>query len=228
MIEPSPEPGAASGSDVTARSFEAVLLDLDGTLIDSTASVERCWRQWGREFGVTLPAVLEHGLPARSIVARYLPADLIEAGADRIGALEIADTEGITPLPGARELLAAMPAQRVAIVTSCGAELAAARLAAAGLTAPPVTVTVDQLRRGKPDPEGYLLAASRLGVDPAQCLVFEDAPGGLAAGRAAGCATIGLTTTTDPAELSADLLIASLAELQVDVWAEGVRFSFAT
>jgi len=96
--------------------FAAVVFDLDGTLVDSTAAVERCWRRWAAEFGVRLPAVLEHGLPARTGVSRYLPADRIEAGVARMEQLEVSDTEGIIALPGATEALAIVGPERGAIV----------------------------------------------------------------------------------------------------------------
>ncbi len=212
---------------LTGRVFAAVLFDLDGTLVDSTASVERCWRRWAAEFGVRLPAVHEHGLPARTMVARYLPPHLVEAGVARMEELEVSDTEGIATLPGAREALAALGPSHAAVVTSCTAELAQSRIAAAGVPTPNVVITVDQVKRGKPDPEGYLLAAHRLGVDPGECLVVEDAPGGLAAAVAAGCATIALATTTPRSALVADVIVSSLAQIRFTAGSNGVRVTIA-
>ncbi|MCL2780244.1 MAG: HAD-IA family hydrolase [Actinomycetia bacterium] len=213
--------GAAGG--VLDRTFAAILFDLDGTLIDSTAAVKRCWLRWTTEFGVPLPEVIEHGLASRTNAARYLPAADVEAAAKRWEELEVIDTDGVVAAPGARAMFDALPPNRAAIVTSCTIALARARIAAAGLIAPPVTVTVDQLRRGKPDPEGCLRAASLLGVDPRDCVVVEDAPAGLAAGTAAGCMTIALTTTTDRTELSADLIVDTLADLRVTIEPSGIR-----
>ena len=204
-----------------------MLFDLDGTLVDSTAAVERCWRRWAAEFGVRLPAVLEHGMPARTGVSRYLPAHLVEAGVARMEQLEVSDTEGITALPGASEALATVGTERAAVVTSCTAELAQARISAAGIAAPNVVITVDQIARGKPDPEGFLLAAHRLGVEPGWCLVVEDAPSGLVAARSAGCATIALTTTTPRSALVADLIVNSLANVRFEVVRDGIRVAMA-
>jgi sugar-phosphatase len=224
---PPATPPPATSSTLCSRVFAAVLFDLDGTLVDSTAAVERCWRRWAAEFGVRLPAVLEHGMPARTGVSRYLPAHLVEAGVARMEQLEVSDTEGITALPGASEALATVGTERAAVVTSCTAELAQARVSAAGIAAPNVVITVDQIARGKPDPEGFLLAAHRLGVEPGLCLVVEDAPSGLVAARAAGCATIALTTTTPRSALVADLIVNSLANVRFAVVRDGVRVAMA-
>jgi mannitol-1-/sugar-/sorbitol-6-phosphatase len=118
-VSAEPLPTAPSPA-LSGRTFAAVFFDLDDTLVDSTASVERCWRQWALEFGVRLPGVLEHGLPARTKVSRYLSADQFDAGGRRIEELEEADTGGITAVPGAREAIAMLPPERFAIVSSCG------------------------------------------------------------------------------------------------------------
>ena len=195
--------------------FAAVVFDLDGTLVDSTAAVERCWRRWAAEFGVRLPAVLEHGLPARTGVSRYLPADRIEAGVARMEQLEVSDTEGIIALPGATEALAIVGPERAAIVTSCTSELADARIRAAGIAAPNVVITVDQITHGKPDPEGFLLAARLLGVSPQRCLVIEDTPPGLRAGRAAGMQLLAMATTYAPAMLEGEPWIVDFTAVRV-------------
>jgi Haloacid dehalogenase-like hydrolase len=114
-----------------------------------------------------------------------------------------------------------------AVVTSCTAELAQARISAAGIAAPNVVITVDQIARGKPDPEGFLLATHRLHVEPGLCLVVEDAPSGLVAARAAGCATITLTTTTPRSALVADLIVNSLANVRFETVRDGVRVAMA-
>ena len=225
MTTPPPAAPPAKSSTLSSRMFAAVVFDLDGTLVDSTAAVERCWRRWAAEFGVRLPAVLEHGLPARTGVSRYLPADRIEAGVARMEQLEVSDTEGIIALPGATEALAIVGRERGAIVTSCTSELADARISAAGIAAPNVVITVDQITHGKPDPEGYLLAAHRLGVDPGLCLVVEDAPSGLVAATAAGCATIALATTTLRTALVADVVVDSLADVRFETVGDGIRVS---
>jgi sugar-phosphatase len=201
----------------------AVLFDMDGTLIDSTPAVARSWARWGELWGVgNVYASHEHGRPARAIVAEHVPADRVAAAFDSIEGLEIADTDGIVVLPGARELLGALPRDRWAIVTSCSRPLAEARIAAVGLD-PPVLVTADDTAVGKPAPDPFLEAARRLGVHPADCLVVEDAPAGLAAGRAAGAVTLAVHGTVDPALLTADLIAASLADVVVSVLPDGIQ-----
>ena len=205
------------------RLFAAVLFDMDGTLIDSTPSVERSWRRWAQEFDVDLAGLIgKHGIPAAQIVPLLLPPEKVAEGGRRIEEIETADTEGVTVLPGTLDALKSI-GDRAAIATSCTRRLAEARILAAGFPAPPVVVTADQTSKGKPDPAPYLLAAERLGVDPADCLVVEDAPAGLVAGRAAGCATLALTTTTPPQELAADAVVGTLADVRFVVDDDGVR-----
>ncbi len=203
--------------------YEAVLFDLDGTLVDSTAVVVRSWLRWAEEEQVD-PQLLAgfHGVPSAGIVAALVPEDRRRGALSRIDALELADTDGVVALPGAARALAALPAGRAAIATSCTRGLAAARIAAAGLDAPGVVVTVDDVAAGKPAPDPYLLAARRLGVDPARCLVVEDAPSGLRSARAAGCATLAVTTTTPAHNLDADLVVATLDAVHLVASARGV------
>jgi mannitol-1-/sugar-/sorbitol-6-phosphatase len=158
-----------------------------------------------------------HGLTAAAIVARLLPPERREAGLGRIDALEAGDVADVTALPGAKALLAALPSDRWAIVTSGNHLVATARIQAAGLPEPAVLVTADDVRRGKPDPEPYLLGAQRVGVDPARCLVVEDAPAGLAAARAAGMPAIGVTTTHAATDLDAHVVVEGLQNLRVGV-----------
>ena len=174
--------------------FAAVISDLDGVLIDSSAPTVRSWRAWGERHGLDGEALQagNHGRPARAVIAELLPAAQVDEEAERLTEAETEDTDGVVAYPGAREVLAL---GRVAIATSCTAPLARARLAAAGLPVPDVFVTADQVERGKPAPDPYLLAAERLGVDPAACVVLEDAPAGIEAGRAAGMTVWAVTTT---------------------------------
>jgi sugar-phosphatase len=196
------------------RTFEAVLFDMDGTLVDSTPAVVRSWLRWAAEEGID-PRRLQgsHGQPSAQIVARLVEADRFAESLARIDALELEDTDGVVLLQGAVEALAAWPPDRVAIVTSCTRALAEARIAAAALPQPKVVVTADDVLRGKPDPAPYLLGAQHLGVDPRDCLVVEDAPAGLASARAAGCATLAVTTTHPEHELDADLVVERLSDV---------------
>lgn len=201
-------------SALAGKVFTAVLFDMDGTLIDSTAAVARAWLAWAIERGID-PVRLQgyHGVPALSIVRDLVGADDVELANARINELELLDVRGINVLPGAAEALAALPAGRAAIVTSCTTPLAAARIGASALAAPAALVTADDVSAGKPDPEPYLRGAQQLGVEPAECLVVEDAPSGLAAARAAGMATLAVTTTTPADQLDADVVVRNLADV---------------
>jgi mannitol-1-/sugar-/sorbitol-6-phosphatase len=217
-------PGALGALE--ACDFAAVLFDLDGTLIDSIPVVMRSWLRWAHEEGID-PRRLTgfHGVPARAIAERLLPPERVEAAVARIDAIELADTDGISVLPGTLAALAALTdgVDHCAIATSCTAPLAAVRIAATSLPAPSVVVTASDVQRGKPHPDPYLLAAQRLNVDPRECLVVEDAPGGLESARAAGCATLALTTTTAPADLIADAVVDTLADVRFAVQGGRVR-----
>jgi sugar-phosphatase len=206
------------------RVFAAVLFDMDGTLIDSTPSVNRSWSRWALEFGVDLTSLTgKHGIPAAQIMGDIVGPERLREAVQRIEQIEIEDVEGILVLPGAVEALAALPAGRAAIVTSCTRELAKARIGATGLQAPAVVVTADQVAMGKPNPAPFLLGAEKLGVDPADCLVVEDAPAGLTAARAAGAFRLAVSTTHTPDELDADAIVTDLSAVRFVVEAQGVR-----
>ncbi|MFI8071277.1 MULTISPECIES: HAD family hydrolase [unclassified Streptomyces] len=208
---------------------EALLFDNDGTLVSSLESVHRCWTRWAEEFGITaeeFARVELHGRPAVEIAADLLPADVVPQALARIEQLEVEDVPngGVHLLPGTRAFLDALPADRWAVVTSATRRLAEARLEAVGIL-PKTLVAADDVTRGKPDPEPYLLAARELGVDPARCVVFEDAPAGLRAGRAAGMTTVALTTTHQAHELDADLVVENLSALSALVTGGNVEIS---
>lgn len=210
------------GAGIFAREFDAVLFDLDGTLVDSTASVVRSWRRFAEHFQVSMEALhANHGQPARTLVGHLLPAERHAEALAHVTDLEVTDATGLLPIRGAAEFFAAVPADSRAIVTSGSVPIATARLAAAGYEQPAVFVTVDDVVNGKPDPEPFLLAAQRLGVHPSRCLVVEDAPAGIAAARAAGCAVIALTGTTAEEELTADLVVDGLDAVRLEVTASG-------
>ena len=205
------------------RRFTAVLFDMDGTLIDSTPAVVRCWKRFGDEYGLPLENFHGwHGVPAAQVLATMLPPELLAQGAARLEQIEVSDTAGIVVLPGAAAALGAIPPGRAAIATSCTMPLAEARIRATALPVPSVLVTADQVPVGKPDPAPYLTAARRLGVDPGDCLVVEDAPAGLAAARAAGCATLAVTTTHPADELDADEVVPGLADVVFEAGATGI------
>lgn len=217
---------APAAAALFTRSYDAVLFDMDGTLIDSTPAVVRSWTRWAQEEGVPQHDLAGwHGVPAAQIVAELLPPERRAAALARLVAIEVEDTEGVVVLPGAAEALDALAPDRAAIATSCTRPLARVRVAAAGLTAPGVFVTADDVEVGKPDPAPYRLAAQRLGFDASRCLAVEDAPQGLASARAAGCVTIAVTTTYAADDLDADLVLRSLADVRFTLSDGGVRCS---
>lgn len=209
-------------SPVFGRTFAAALFDLDGTLIDSTPAVNRAWLQLAREFDMELDVLAAgHGQPAAQLVAALFPEHLAESALARVSEIEAEELDDVVALQGAEDTLKSLPEQSKAIVTSGTRLIATNRLRAAGVTPPAVLVTFDDVTRGKPHPEPFLLAAQRLGVDPADCVVFEDAPAGLAAARAAGCATVAIEGTHEEHELDADLVVDGLHQLRVEVLAGG-------
>ena len=191
------------------------LFDIDGTLVDSSAVVERAWRQVAREFGVDGDAIVAgcHGRRSVDTVEEFFPPQDRAAAQERIDALELADRD-VVACRGAADLLAGLDGQPWAAVTSGPRRLMTARLAAAGLPVPPVLVTAEDVQRGKPAPDGYLLAARELGVSPAGCVVVEDSPAGVAAGQASGALVVAVTTT-HPADAlgAADLVVPGLPEM---------------
>lgn len=213
-------------SALTGRSFAAVLFDMDGTLIDSTPAVERTWVKMAERFGLTHEQLREtHGVPARQTLEAIVGPDELQEAVDWVERLEIEDVEGVVPLPGALDALTALDGKTSAIATSCTTDLMEARLQASGLPHPQVLVTASDVERGKPDPAPFLLAATRLGVDPAQCLVVEDAISGVIAGRAAGCLTLGLATTYTADQLNADAVVPNLGAVRFTRTADGVQVS---
>lgn len=191
----------------------AVLLDMDGTLVDSTAVVERLWLEWTEKQGLDPDAVLAlvHGRQATNSMAVLLPDRPVEinlAESREMLARETAETDGVVEIPGAAALLRALKDAPHALVTSADLGLARARMTAAGLDAPEIAVTADDVRASKPHPEGFLRAAEILGITPADCVVFEDSHAGIQAARAAGMRVIGVGAAAvahDPTHAVADL-----------------------
>jgi mannitol-1-/sugar-/sorbitol-6-phosphatase len=209
---------------LTGRTFDAVLFDMDGTLIDSMAGSLRAWARWATEHEVD-PAHLSDlgGRPAAQVIPALLSPGRVAGALARIELLENeVAAEGIELLPGTAEALAALPPERVAIVTSCTRSLLEARLAGSQLPRPRKVVTFDDVARGKPAPDPFLLGARRLGFDPARCLAVEDAPAGLAAARAAGCTTLAVGDTHPPHELDADAHAPDLSHVRFAAGPQGV------
>jgi sugar-phosphatase len=199
----------------------AVLFDMDGTLVDSGASVVRAWRWTAErlELPFALFAPYLHGIPADQVldrVASSVPAEVRASVVEQMLARQATDTEGVVAVSGAAAALAALPADRWAVVTSADRRLAESRLRAAGLPLPHHLVTAELTQVGKPAPDPYLYAASWLGLPPADCLVVEDSAAGVRSARAAGCRVLGLRTS-DPDLAGVDWLVGDLAAVDVAV-----------
>lgn len=180
------------------KNYAAFLFDMDGTLLSSIAAAERVWSAWARRHGLDVERFLPtiHGVRAADTIRRQnLPDIDLDAEVDWVTRGELEDVEGVIAIDGILDFLDALPKDRWAIVTSASVELATRRLEAAGIAVPEVMITAGDVSRGKPNPDGFLAAASRLGVDAADCLIFEDAPAGIAAAEAAGADVIVITAT---------------------------------
>lgn len=191
---PASTPTASTPTVLTAK---ALLLDMDGTIVNSDAVVERCWRDWALSHGLDPREALKvvHGRQGYATMAILLPERPMELNhAENVEMLarETADTDGVVPVGGAPEFMAAIADLPHALVTSADAALARARMTAAALPMPDARVTAESVGASKPDPEGFLKGAAELGVDPADCIVFEDSAAGIAAGQAAGMRVIGI------------------------------------
>jgi sugar-phosphatase len=202
----------------------AILFDMDGTLVNSTAVVEHTWTEWARANGYDPEYVVSysHGRPTEETLRVIAPHINAETEAAVLLAKEELDPTPILSIPGAREAVAAAARfGKWAVVTSATRRLAKARLRMTGLAAPPVLISSGDIQHGKPHPEPYLRAAEQLGVLPADCIVFEDAPTGIEAGQAAGMMVIGLATTFPASELACDVVIADFRGLRIEAIAEG-------
>jgi sugar-phosphatase len=206
--------GSISGFVHRARA--AVVFDLDGVLVDSTAVVERAWRRWAAAHEVSAGDVLAiaHGRPSRDVVRAFAPHLDAETEAALLDGWEAADTTGLVAVPGASACVSAVRGGSWAIATSGGRSLALGRLAAAKLPVPDVLVTADDVHAGKPDPEPYLRAADALAVSPEDCIVVEDAPAGVIAAQRAGMAVIAVCTTHTADDLAgADVVCQGMADV---------------
>ncbi|WP_406051063.1 HAD-IA family hydrolase [Streptomyces virginiae] len=188
---------ASTTTAPVALTAKALLLDMDGTIVNSDAVVERCWREWAVSHGLDPQAAMKivHGRQGYATMAVLLPdrpMELNHAENAVMLARETADTDGVVPVAGAPEFMAALDGLPHALVTSADTALATARMTAAALPMPEIRVTAESVQASKPDPEGFLMGAAALGVDPADCIVFEDSAAGITAGRAAGMRVIGV------------------------------------
>jgi mannitol-1-/sugar-/sorbitol-6-phosphatase len=200
---------------------DAIIFDCDGVLVDSAASVDRSWARWAERYGLDGATVLEasNGRTSPDTVATWLQSDLVAEGCALIEEIELADAGTVRMIPGAMDLLASLPVDHWAIVTSASAQLFDARIRAAGLPRPRVVITADDVIHGKPHREGYASALRRLGVSGRRAAVFEDTAPGIAAAHAAGVAWIVRVGTGDPVSPEA----AVVPDLRQVTWEGGLR-----
>ncbi|MFD9126468.1 HAD-IA family hydrolase [Kitasatospora sp. NPDC059571] len=197
----------------TTATARALLLDMDGTLVNSDAVVERCWRRWAARHGLDGDQVMSvvHGRQGHLSMALLLPDRPMAVNLQENRAMladETADTLGIVPVPGAPEFMAALTGLPHALVTSADEALATVRMGAAGLPMPDTRVTAESVGASKPDPEGFLKGSAALGFAPADCIAFEDSEAGIAAALAAGMRVVGVgpRATAHPATWHVDTL----------------------
>lgn len=197
------------------------MFDLDGVLVDSTPAVARVWTWWAKQHGFDAEETVRmaHGRPSIATIRELLPDSDHEAENREVERREIEDVDGVIPLPGALELLKALPKERWAIATSCTKPLAHVRIRAAGLPMPKFLVTSNDVIHGKPDPEPYRKAAELIGATARDCVVIEDAPAGIRAGKAAGARVLALRTTEEDRllnEAGADWIITDCRGARID------------
>jgi len=199
-------------------SCAAILFDLDGVLVDSRAAVERQWARWAREHHLEPAEIIPiaHGRPTIETIRQVAPHLDIDAEAHAMEQREISDLEGVRAISGAADLLARIPPDRWAVVTSGTRDLATTRLRAVGLPVPRTMITASDIHHGKPDPEPYLKGAAALRIPARECIVVEDAPSGIRAGKAAGMRVIGVPTTYPVEQLGeANVLVKRLSDLRL-------------
>ncbi|MFI1740360.1 HAD-IA family hydrolase [Streptomyces sioyaensis] len=209
----------------TTLTARALLLDMDSTIVNSEAVVERCWRRWAAEQGLDADEVLTvvHGRQGWATMAALLPDRPMErnlADNRRMLAQETSDMDGVVPVPGAPAFMAALAGLPHALVTSADIALSDARMGAAGLPMPAVRITAESVSASKPDPEGFLKGAAELGFAPEDCLVFEDSEAGIEAGRAAGMRVIGVGDRA--AALAPTAHVRDLTQVRVEARTDGV------
>jgi len=211
--------GVAERGDEYVRTFdcEAILFDLDGVLVDSTAVVVRTWRDWASHRGLDAERILEnaHGRPTAETVRLFAPHLDADSEARELERMEAENLDGVLKVDGARELLSALPVDGWTVVTSGTRALASSRMEHAGLPLPERFVSADDVENGKPHPEAYLRGAEILGVHPEGCVVVEDAPSGVSSARSAGMRVVAVATTYRQDDLrEADAVASSLAKIR--------------
>ncbi len=208
----------------TGRPFAAFLFDMDGTLLNSIGSANRCWQQWAERHGLDFTQIKPtmHGVRAVETIRRWAPHLDVEFEYAALTQAEMDDVGDIDAISGADAFLRALPPDRWALVTSAPRLLALRRIEAAGLPVPPVLVTADDVERGKPAPDCFLKAAEILGVAPADCLVWEDAPAGIAAAEAAGMAVVVIGATHETPMRTPHPVIGGYDDLEVLVGEDGM------
>jgi len=208
----------------------AILFDLDGVLVDSTPAVARVWRRWAIAHGLDPEKVVKmaHGRPSRTTIRELLPNADVDKEDRVVERMEIEDLDGVVLLPGARELLESLPADRWTIATSCTRPLAEVRLRAAGLPIPQKLVTSSDVKVGKPDPEPYVKAAALLNYKTSDCIVMEDAPAGIQAGKTSGARVVAFLTTMERSELQSagpDWIVRNCADITARAGQNGLTLS---
>lgn len=201
----------------TTLRCKAILFDMDGTLVDSSAVIERAWKWWGGRHSIELASIMavQQGRPNRDVLKEFVPHLDIDEEAALFLKFEEEDVDDLIAIPGAIEAVKAARGSKWGIVTSANKSLAEIRLRATGFPVPEVFISADVIRHGKPDPECYLLGAAGLGVDPRDCVVFEDAVAGVRAGKAAGMTVVGVLTNLTEEDLPADAHIRDFCGVRI-------------
>jgi sugar-phosphatase len=218
---------------MTTIHCQAVLFDMDGVLVDSTHAVARVWRKWALDRGFDPVKVVRaaHGRPSIDTVRDFLPNADSNAENLEVERQEVEDLEGVVAMPGAKVLVTSIPAARWTVVTSATRPLAEVRLQAAGIPIPKSLITADDIQFGKPHPEPYQKAAARLGYPASECVVIEDAPAGIQAGKAAGARVIAVPTTSNRGELEragADWVVRNCADISAASDRRGLALTLST
>ena len=220
-------------SNLVTIEAAGILFDMDGVLISSIGSVNRCWSRWAEHYGLPDASTIriEHGTRAVDMIAKLMPGLDVAEGLRLIEDMEIEDVSELQVLPGARALLESLLPERWAIVTSATYRLLLGRLKAAELPVPERIISGDMVERGKPDPEPYRRGAELIHAAPAACIVVEDAPSGVGAGLAAGCRVLGVLGSHSEVELraaGATWIVQSLNDVRAQTLPEGLLITLTT